>query len=200
MWKACKDVLPTLSNMWKRKIIKEVECPICKRVPEIAEHVLWDCDATKDVWSQGCKRNQKMSGHRSSFLEIWSHMIKNLQQDELDEAVMTAGLIWFRRNLIHGKDFSHPDSLINKAREEIQIFKHSQERQHKKSDANEESCCLWKKKKKPHEGIYKLNWDATIDRAAGKISIGAIIWDSYGNLIGTLIAPHSLSANPFIAE
>lgn len=98
-------------------------------------------------------------------------------------------LIWFRRiNSIHGKDFSHPNSLISKARVELQTFKQIKERHHNLVAVNEESICLWKK---PPKGVYKLNRDT---------GIGAIIKDSYGNVMGTLRAPCLLSAKPFTAE
>lgn len=41
MWRACKEVLPTLSNV-KNRIIEDNSCPICRMYPEMASHALWE--------------------------------------------------------------------------------------------------------------------------------------------------------------
>lgn len=49
--KACRDAIPTCSNLYKRKVIEEDRCPICKAYLEAAGNALWSCVAARDVWS-----------------------------------------------------------------------------------------------------------------------------------------------------
>lgn len=49
LWRAFKDILPTLSNLKRRKIIDTCLCPICMIHIESVGHALWDCEAGKDV-------------------------------------------------------------------------------------------------------------------------------------------------------
>ena len=44
-WRACNEILPTKMNLTNRKVTDDAACPICMRFPEIAIHVLWECDA-----------------------------------------------------------------------------------------------------------------------------------------------------------
>lgn len=66
---------------------------------------------------------QKMSGHRNNFQEVWNNMMKLLKAEKLAEAVVIARLLWLRRNnFIQGKGSSSPGSIIQNAREEVQVF------------------------------------------------------------------------------
>jgi hypothetical protein len=41
LWKACHDILPTRSNMFKRKITEFPKCSICGLEDETTLHILW---------------------------------------------------------------------------------------------------------------------------------------------------------------
>lgn len=65
-----------------------------------------------------------MSHSSSSFMDIWMMLTTILTQDELEEATSITKLIWNRRNeVVHQKGFSHPNSIITKAKEELKFFK-----------------------------------------------------------------------------
>lgn len=71
IWRACKDIIPTLINLKKRKIIEDSAYPICFRMPKTVCHILWECESAKDLWGQGCKKIQKLHMTSDSFLDIW---------------------------------------------------------------------------------------------------------------------------------
>ncbi|XP_042956302.1 uncharacterized protein LOC122292147 [Carya illinoinensis] len=198
-WKACQDALPTLANLYKRKIVENMDCPICKLAPETGVHVLWNCETAKGVWGQGCIKIQKMAGNRTSFSEIWSQMVKNLKKEDLAEAAITARLIWFIRNtLIHGNSFTPPGLIIQAAKMEMKNFKEATDKpQFNPRCTSGQTFELWKK---PPEGSYKLNWSARIDKATARVGIRAIIRDPSGQVIGTLQATRSLRTDQFTAE
>lgn len=104
VWRACNEALPTMSNLMRRKVLEDSNCPICHIKVEISGHVLWDCEAAKEVWSQGCRKVQKMSLNCSSFQGICGYLVNHLQQIELVKVAMITRLLWSRRNdFIHGK-------------------------------------------------------------------------------------------------
>ncbi|XP_042974751.1 uncharacterized protein LOC122306389 [Carya illinoinensis] len=174
-----------MANLYKRKIAENMDCHICKLVPETGVHVLWNCEAAKSVWGQGCIKIQKMAGKRSSFREIWSQMVKNLKKEDLAEAAIIARLIWFRRNtLIHENSFTPLGLIIQAAKMEMKNFKEAMKKpQSSPRCTSGQTFNLWKK---PPEGSYKLNWSAGIDKATARVGFGAIIRDPNGQVIGTL--------------
>lgn len=57
-------------------------------------------------------------------MDIWSTLYQTLKQVELEESEIIVRLVWTRRNEVtHGKGFSHPNFIVNKAIEELQAFK-----------------------------------------------------------------------------
>lgn len=42
LWRACKEIIPTLQNLVKRKILVNAICPICLQNTEIVANVLWE--------------------------------------------------------------------------------------------------------------------------------------------------------------
>lgn len=141
---------------------------------------------------------ESLSRCSSYLLDVWYHLGQILQQEELQEAAMTARLIWTRRNDgTHGKSFVHFNSIIIRAKEEIRAFKRSKSIHNPASGSMTEVMSKWKK---PLARSYKVIWDAAIDGEQGKIRVGAIIRDSEGNVIGILRAPGGLFADSFTPE
>jgi len=51
LWSACQNALPTLDNLYRRKMVPEPLCPICKSEPETIEHTLLLCPWMTQVWN-----------------------------------------------------------------------------------------------------------------------------------------------------
>lgn len=51
LWKAVSNTLPTRLNLFKRRVIEDPMCPVCKREAKLVAHVLWSCPAIGDVWA-----------------------------------------------------------------------------------------------------------------------------------------------------
>lgn len=71
IWKACKEILSTFLNLMKKRIINSELFPICLHHAETTFDSIWDCEASKDVWSLSCHRLQKYSFLNISFLDLW---------------------------------------------------------------------------------------------------------------------------------
>lgn len=98
-------------------------CPICLQNIESVSHALCDCETFKDVSGQSNRKIQNMSHHNLSFLDLWNNLTGYLNQMELAKAAYISNFIWARRNdNVHNKEFVHPNSIIVKARNELNIF------------------------------------------------------------------------------
>lgn len=59
IWKEIKEVLPTNINLFYRKVLKDVFCPICRRVDKSVCHTVWSCPIVLDVWGDPTSLLQK---------------------------------------------------------------------------------------------------------------------------------------------
>lgn len=69
----------------KRRLLEKDLFPICLHHPEIVIHVLWECEAARDLWIQSNRTIQKMARSFSYFLDLWIFLATSLTQQELDE-------------------------------------------------------------------------------------------------------------------
>jgi len=77
MWRPCINALSTKANLFRRKITKDLVCPLCGLVAETTGHILWGCGTAKEVWSLCGWKIQKRSIEHEDFVAI----IKSLQRD-----------------------------------------------------------------------------------------------------------------------
>ena len=59
IWRACKDILPTRANLYRRKVPIDLLCSICKLIDETVGHALWECPLAENVWAVARGRLQK---------------------------------------------------------------------------------------------------------------------------------------------
>ncbi|XP_042939466.1 uncharacterized protein LOC122274496 [Carya illinoinensis] len=117
----------------------------------------------------------------------------------IEEVGSIMRLIWTRRNeVVHGKAFRHPNSIVIKAQDDLSCYKMANQ-DHVSCRATETSKSL-QKWTTPPEGEYKLNWDAAINQPLNQVGIGAIIRDCSGQVLGTMLARRELNLSPFTAE
>lgn len=140
-----------------------------------------------------------MAYKSSSFLDVWHFFTCSLNQEELVEVAALDKLIWDRRNIfIHQGVFTHPNVIVNKARQEISSFKeaHSLPVQSRFSPSKSHHKVVpWST---PIHGIYKVNWDSTF--YIWKIGMEVIIYDWEGKVHGTFQASWSTALTPFTVE
>ncbi|XP_035546735.1 uncharacterized protein LOC118348703 [Juglans regia] len=198
VWRACSEVLPTMANLKRRKVIKDSSCLICKKEHETSGHALWGCSGAQDVWSQGPIKVQKSSSQSDLFFNIWAELIGKLDSEELNEAAITLRLIWARRNdVLHGKAFKHPREIIAQARTELTLHNETMQKMVGDNSENMTRVLEWTK---PAAGCLKVNWDVAVQMRMGRIGIGVIIRDHHGLVIGALRANRPLKGSVFDAE
>ena len=68
-WRACTESLPTLANLYQRKVVSSLLCSNCGRASETALHTLQDCD--KVQCCQGLNFNKLANTWFWAPLQIW---------------------------------------------------------------------------------------------------------------------------------
>ncbi|XP_042983344.1 uncharacterized protein LOC122312724 [Carya illinoinensis] len=179
--------------------MEDSSCPICGLAAATSDHVLWNCSAARDVWSQASRPIQKLSLEAKSLKEIWQQIMGKLPKIMMEQAGSIMRLIWTRRNkVVHGKEFRHPNSIIHMAQDDLKCFKLA--RQNNSNGQGAEFSGRNQRWTTPPEGLYKLNWNAAINQSLGLIGIGAILRDCNGQVLGTIRARRNLNVSPFTAE
>lgn len=70
VWRACRDILPTKSNLMQRHILQENICEACGLEVEDSGHLFWRCSKTQEVWAvSGLVRDLKI-GRIGSFMDL----------------------------------------------------------------------------------------------------------------------------------
>jgi len=50
MWRACNNHLLTKTNLLRRRVVFDSQCPICGIDEETVKHVLWNCPSARNIW------------------------------------------------------------------------------------------------------------------------------------------------------
>ncbi|KAF5460015.1 hypothetical protein F2P56_019915 [Juglans regia] len=196
LWKACSNGLPTLRNLYKKRITEKPWCPICLNEEETIFHMAWNCPTAQDVWGQCSRFLQKRSFHLMTFRELWSLICQDAEMKVLEEFSTVSRLIWNRRNkFIFQQVFLHPNEVIRQASEaliEMETCRITRSTQPKEDQKERWSP--------PPEGLFKMNWDASVDKDRGRIGIGVIIRDHKGLMTAALRMSRPLYPDPTLAE
>ena len=51
IWRVYSNVVPSMDNLWKKKIVKDPSCPCCGSYVESVAHALFGCKKARKVWS-----------------------------------------------------------------------------------------------------------------------------------------------------
>jgi hypothetical protein len=100
MWRACHDILPTMVNLFKRKVVETPLCPCCKLEEETIIHALWSCPASRDGWGCGPKFFQKSYSWGATCMEIVEGFMDRFRGEDMGLMAVLARRIWLRRNTL----------------------------------------------------------------------------------------------------
>ncbi|XP_042952327.1 uncharacterized protein LOC122289400 [Carya illinoinensis] len=97
-WKAVKEILPTKSNLKKKKVLTEDGCVFCHSENEDTLHALCSCLAIKEVWSLYFPSMVLMK-ECDMFLDVVLRLQQNKRHDMLDLFFIICWSCWYRRNM-----------------------------------------------------------------------------------------------------
>ncbi|KAH9766108.1 rnase h domain-containing protein [Citrus sinensis] len=168
MWRAVKNLLPTASNLWKRKIVVELVCVRCGCRREDVAHALLECKAARRVWK------------KTEFYED----IKMMAQQDILSMIQEVALKRSKEGMEMGKQ---EDPLLPIARAEAIV------ESYKRIKCSNDQAALKAPRKKiqawmaPPEGWYKVNVDAAINTSAQQAGLGVVIRNSRGKIIAAAV-------------
>jgi ribonuclease HI len=197
IWRALHGILPLKSILANRHIGSSGECPICRTEPEDVLHLLFKCNASKEIWQSLGLANiieDATSIDRSGFA-VLEYLIRandnnfpGLSMVNRKETIMVAAwyLWWIRRRRTHNE--SVPPTYKCKL-SILSITAHAGSRASRCQDSN----AVWTR---PKPRVLKLNVDAAYHLDEGAGAIGAVIRDYEGRFVAakTLLLLHVASA------
>lgn len=75
-WRACKNVLPTVDNLFRRHIAPVVLCNNCNTELKDPLHVVWGCKEVDIVWSNLSRINQTVTSPPTDFFDLISRSLQ----------------------------------------------------------------------------------------------------------------------------
>ncbi|KAA3489989.1 reverse transcriptase [Gossypium australe] len=179
IWRMFNNFLPHFCNLARRTLSVETVCPLCKKDPEDADHLMWSCELLQYVWTSlniKVPSFEVLISCKTRFANTFSAAEEQQRQIM---ALSLWGLGYQRNKLIHeGVKFSLQEFLgFIKGYGQDLILNHENFCPSFRSMANE----IWKP---PDAGIIKLNFDAAFQSDV-RIAITAVLArNSEGEIVG----------------
>jgi hypothetical protein len=99
-WRACHDILPTKSNLLKRKVIEEDICPYCNLEMETLVHAIWLCLTPRMYGGDSKSCFQKCSMLCNSFKFLFEECMFRFSKKDMELFINIARKIWPRKNAL----------------------------------------------------------------------------------------------------
>ncbi|XP_035546588.1 uncharacterized protein LOC118348634 [Juglans regia] len=201
LWKATNDFLATKKNLFLKKITGNPLCPICKLDEETIMHVVWQCPAAGDVWSESSSIMQKMKREEHDLLALWEKLTLKLSELELEEVAVVMRGLWVRRNESIFEDiFKSPSQVISIAQNDLKEYKQALQMNKVALRNNEEGGSRTLRWEKPRTGSVKANWDAAVDKKQRRVGLGVLIRDEDGKPLVAVEGQKDNVDHPAVAE
>ena len=180
LWRACRNILPSMDNLLRRGVVKEDRCILCDNGSETLVHVLWECPSAVDVWGACCGKIQKCSFLGNGFLDILEQSLNRCSHEDVNLFAILAKKLWARRNaVLHGGEFTHPNLLVQQG--EVLLLQFT-DAAGKGGAGLVETCVGDEKWSPPSVGKLKANWDVSFDTKQKRMGVGVIVRDHNGEV------------------
>ena len=123
IWRACHNAIPTLCNLWRRKVVNSVQCLRCKEGVEDTIHALWYCPALNPIW-YGDEMLTKLHRYKfDKFEDLIGRVFMVKERLDTNLLFVMLWLIWSNRNSIRSGSFCvEINSIRNEAHSFLQDF------------------------------------------------------------------------------
>ncbi|XP_042987158.1 uncharacterized protein LOC122315356 [Carya illinoinensis] len=145
-----------------------------------------------------CSRTlQKRYFPPMSFRELWNQLCQSADLDVPEEFAIVSRLIWLRRNsFIFQGEFKHPSSVVSQA--SIAMLELEANRNIRENTQQGEQIQV--KWSPPPKNMFKMNWDAAVDKTKCRVGIGVIVRDHRGQMTTALRKRRSLYPGHALAK
>ena len=199
VWKAAKNFLPTAENLWRRKILQEPICTICKEGREDVFHALMECKLARKIWRCTDMKATVQSIRRDDMLSTMHSLMRKGAKSEIDYVASIWWATWHARNklLFEGKK-PNPRETVAKAKAIVVAY---QSMQFKEQDSprsiKEKEAQRWNP---PPSSKLKINVDAAVHAESQMAGLGAVIRNSQGQVVVAAVKSINFQGDVSIAE
>ncbi|XP_030950071.1 uncharacterized protein LOC115973978 [Quercus lobata] len=183
-WKACRNILATKENLWRRKVTQEGMCEECGDTIESASHLFWFCKQAQAVWSHSKLVLPFTISQSWEFIDVMGQLLKwkDVYLDIMERAMMICWGIWRNRNEVkHGGKRKTGVAVIKCSHYSLEFQTANEVRS--KQEALTREVVRWTA---PKHGQYKVNCDAAVFTRSREVGFGMIIRDCAGLVIAAL--------------
>ncbi|KAH9718251.1 zf-RVT domain-containing protein [Citrus sinensis] len=106
MWRAAKNLLPTATNLWKRKMIMDPICKRCSCRSEDVFHALLECRVARKLWKVTEFYEEVKQIPHQDMLSLLQEMASKRTKKDVELIIAVCWAIWYSRNcfIFYGKE------------------------------------------------------------------------------------------------
>jgi hypothetical protein len=175
-WRACNNILPAKTNIFLKRVVNNMKCHCCEFEDETILHVLWECSAAMDVWEGQASCFHKCSCSVHDFKALFEYVMNRFTKEQLALMAVICRRIWLRRNsLIFEGTFLHPNILMMEAINAQDEYRRCLSPKARIEEGRISCCDRRSRWTYPPEGIYKCNWDVSVNVTKGWVGLGIVV-------------------------
>ncbi|KAK2644204.1 hypothetical protein Ddye_019399 [Dipteronia dyeriana] len=153
VWRICLNAIPSLANLWIRKVVADPHCLRCGAAVETSDHALFWCGDARKVWGWNWFDSFFKELKIVPVLDVFHILLSKVNSSELAHFCLITWAIWNDRNSFSNCGISKAPKLV--------VFRAA----------------------KLLSGLLKLNTEVTILKNIKSIGLGAAIRDDKGKII-----------------
>uniref|UniRef100_A0A2N9GC52 Reverse transcriptase zinc-binding domain-containing protein n=1 Tax=Fagus sylvatica TaxID=28930 RepID=A0A2N9GC52_FAGSY len=181
IWKACKNILPTKLNLFRKKACNSMSCDLCDNDLESVMHVLVDCKFAQEVWGLSVLASTQKWPHSHNFADFVHHGIQSLTSPDIELLFTIAWKLWVARNdRMWDNQFVAARDIIYQAGSLVSDFLYQEQTSH---DQITRVLCKWNP---PSDSVYKINVAVQWRSLTSSGGFGIVIRDSSGSVIAAM--------------
>lgn len=189
-WKALQGILPTIVNLWRRKIPIDSFCPVCKMKDESEDHLLFGCEWVRAVWF-GSQFSWSGSNEDSSFGQERLHRkileFSKMGEDKDSKLALFFNYLWSiwkaRNEYCFEGRVINPEFVIRRAEANWKDFWEANGKEATDSLPGPVSLSDSHKWKPPTTGELKINCDGSFCAENLKGALAVIVRDEDGDFL-----------------
>ncbi|KAK3228272.1 hypothetical protein Dsin_008134 [Dipteronia sinensis] len=202
VWRACLDVLFSVENLWKRKIVDLPRCPRCKAKSESSTRALFDCKAARKIWKGTSFGALLVKVRNFPVLDVFQRVATQVGLEDFELFCMVTWAIWEDRNAqlncVKGSD---PGMVVTWVKDRLEEFQISRKAfSYVVVPPVFRTLTDWIS---PPPGQLKINMGVSLRSNSNSIGIGVTIRDDRGKVLvarsNCLFGSFNAEVSPFMA-
>uniref|UniRef100_A0A2N9I4W7 Reverse transcriptase domain-containing protein n=1 Tax=Fagus sylvatica TaxID=28930 RepID=A0A2N9I4W7_FAGSY len=181
IWKACKGILPTKLNLFRKKVSNSFTCEFCDEEPESVEHVLVECQFAQEVWGLSPIVNVQQWPSFQNFADVVTHGLQVLNFPDVEIMFTIAWRLWLARN---DRIWENHNTLARDICSQAG-FLVTEFLDHQQNDSGmlPNAPSKWQP---PNAPVYKINVAVSWRKQSRSGSVGTVVRDSLGQVIAAM--------------